>query len=82
MAVTSDLDRPLRRTLEAYTDYYRSLGRLTANTRAPLPARQSEVRPNTPSRAQAARRPADMARTTTALEAMAGSTAVGMTGHR
>ena len=78
MAVTSDLDRLLRRTLEAYSDYYRSVGRLTANYARAFAGTASELRPNTPSRAQAARRPADTARTTMALEAMAGSTAVGM----
>jgi len=77
MAVTSDLDRLLRRTLEAYSDYYRSVGRLTGNYARAFAGTASELRPNT-SRAQAARRPADTARTTMALEAMAGSTAVGM----
>ena len=67
MAVTSDLDRLLRRTLEAYTDYYRSVGRLTANYARAFAGTASELRPNTPSRAQAARRPADTARTTMAL---------------
>ena len=78
MAATSDLDRLLRRTLEAYADYYRSVGRLTANYARAFADMASELRQNAPVRARAARRPAETARTTMALEAPAGSTAVGM----
>jgi hypothetical protein len=78
MTLTSEVDRLLRRTLEAYADYYRSVGRLSANYARAFAGTASELRQNTPVRVRGSARPAGAARTVMALEAPAGSAAVGM----
>jgi hypothetical protein len=82
VAAGDDVAQLWRRTLDAYVDYYRSVGRLTANyaravagtagalrAAASAPARPAPAPPPPPS---------PTSRPTVALEATAGSTAVGM----
>ncbi|MFL6020571.1 MAG: hypothetical protein ACJ74A_05450 [Gaiellaceae bacterium] len=78
MAVTGELERVWRRTLEAYVDYTRSLGRLTADYARALAGTAAELRPRQPGGVRPTTRQPTAARTTMALEAEAGSVAVGM----
>ena len=84
MAAGDDVAQLWRRTLDAYVDYYRSVGRLTANYARAVAGTAGALRAaaSTPARPAPAPAPppppTPASRPTVALEATAGSTAVGM----